>query len=333
MTLLGHDEAWRAWQAAVASERMHHAWLLVGPRGLGKGSFARAAAAALVSEAGVVQPAPGMHPDVLLLDHQPADDDEMRKRDDGKPFKLKRNISIDQIRRLQTRLTTRPTLGERRAIIIDPADDMERGAANALLKSLEEPPRGSTFLLVAHQTTRLPPTIRSRCRVLRFAPLADAEIDALLRQQAPAADEAARAAAILAAHGAPGAALAFVERSLAPVATLMRRLIEDGDREMTLRTALAQEVGPRPDRERIAAVFDLARATLGDALIVGAKSGADRDRQSRIIDAHVALSELAAQAPTYNFDPALLTIEIGGLLASAGMPKQQGPKQAGRARP
>ena len=76
------------------------------------------------------------HPDILLLDHLPANDDEDKKRDEGKPYQRKRNITIDQIRRMQHRLTTRPTLGSRRAVIIDPADDMEKGAVNALLKSL-----------------------------------------------------------------------------------------------------------------------------------------------------------------------------------------------------
>jgi DNA polymerase-3 subunit delta' len=315
--LLGHDEAWREWRAGIGSARMHHAWLLTGPRGLGKGAFARAAAAELVSQPGVEQPAPDAHPDILVLDHLPADEDEAKKRDEGKPFKLKRNITIDQIRRMQARLTTRPTLGERRAVIVDPADDMERGAANALLKSLEEPPRGTVFLLVAHQPSRLLPTIRSRCRVLRFAPLDDAAIEALLLSETPGADAAARAAAILAARGSPGLALDFADRGLAPVAVLVGRLLDEGDPGFGLRGALAEEIGPRPERERLAALFDLARGALAARL---ATSG--RGRQARIIAANTALTTLAGQAPTYNFDPTLLVMEIGGLLASAADPTE-----------
>ena len=157
-----------------------------------------------------------------------ADDEGRESGDDGKPHKLKRNISVDQIRRMQARLTTRPTLGDRRAIIVDPADDMERPAANALLKSLEEPPRGSTFLLVAHHAARLLPTIRSRCRVLRFPPLAEGDMDALLRQHAPDAAADARQAAMLAARGSPGAALTFVARELASLSVLMRRIVTEG---------------------------------------------------------------------------------------------------------
>ncbi|MEO5586941.1 MAG: DNA polymerase III subunit delta', partial [Novosphingobium sp.] len=126
--LIGHDEAWREWRAAMTSERMHHAWIISGKQGLGKSAFALEAARALVAEPGVPQPAAEAHPDILVLSHLPANDDEEKKRADGKPFQTKRNITIDQIRRMQQRLNTRPTLGSRRAIIIDPADDLEKGA-------------------------------------------------------------------------------------------------------------------------------------------------------------------------------------------------------------
>ena len=188
MSLVGHDAAWREWRAAMASARMHHGWILSGIKGLGKGAFARAAARELVAEPGVVQPEGEYHPDIIVLDHLPANDDEDKKRAEGKPFQTKRNITIDQIRRMQQRLTTRPTLGQRRVIIIDPADDMEKGAVNALLKSLEEPPVGTFFVLVAHRPGRLLATVRSRCLMLHFAPLPEAEVDAVLRRDVPEAD-------------------------------------------------------------------------------------------------------------------------------------------------
>lgn len=312
MSFVGHAEAWREWRAAMASERMHHAWLLVGPRGVGKGSFARAAARELVAESGVPQPEEGSHPDVHLLAPLPDGEEETKKRDEGKAYRTKRNISIDQIRGMQHRLVTRPTLGARRAIIIDPADDMEKGAVNALLKSLEEPPVGTFFLLVAHRPGRLLATVRSRCRLLRFAPLGPGEIDAILARDAPEADAAARAAAVAAAEGSPGSALAFVGRDLAKLHGLMQRIVEQGDEGLALRAALADELGARPDRERLVAALELARATLAQALPV-----APRERQLRIIEAHAAIIGLAAQAPTFNFDTGLLIMEVGGILASA----------------
>lgn len=313
---VGHEAAWREWRAAAASARMHHGWILAGPKGMGKGAFARAAARELVAEPGVHQPE-GAHPDVILLDPLPANDDEEKKRDEGKPYQTKRNISVDQIRRMQARLTTRPTLGSRRVVIIDPADDLEKASVNALLKSLEEPPAGTFFLLVTHRPGRLLATVRSRCRMLRFPVLKDAEIDAVLRARAPSADAGTRAAAIAAAEGSPGAALAFVGRDLAPLHALMQRIIREGDAGFGLRGALAEEVGARPDRERLLAALDLARATLAGDL-----AAAPRARQLKLIEAHGAVTRLAAQAPTYNFDAGLLIMEIGGLLASAAMPRE-----------
>ncbi|MFC0589170.1 DNA polymerase III subunit delta' [Novosphingobium aquiterrae] len=315
--LTGHDEPWRAWHDAMGSARMHHAWILAGMKGVGKGAFARAAAAQLVAEPGLAQPPWEVHPDIIVLDHLPANDAEEEKRADGKPWQKKRNITIDQVRRMQARLVTRPTLGARRAVIIDPADDMEKGAVNALLKSLEEPPAGTFFLLVAHRPGRLLPTIRSRCRVLRFAPLDARQVDRILQSEAPQADAATRAAAIAAAEGSPGAALAFVEQDLGVLHTLMRRLTEEGDDHLGLRGAMADAIGARPDRERQQAAIDLARAVVAAELSKGAPP-----RQARVIAAHGELTKLAGQAATYNFDPGLLVMEIGGLLASLAMPRE-----------
>jgi DNA polymerase-3 subunit delta' len=315
--LSGHEDAWREWRGAMTSSRMHHAWLIAGNQGLGKGTFARMAAAELVSEAGVPQPNGESHPDIIVLDHLPANDDEEKKRADGKPYQTKRNITVDQIRRMQQRLVTRPTLGSRRAVIIDPADDLEKGAVNALLKSLEEPPVGTFFLLVAHRPGRLLPTIRSRCRSLRFAPLPDAAVEAIVASHAPQADAGARAAAVAAAEGSPGRALAFIDQDLGALHSVMVQLLREGDPGFAHRGKLAQEIGARPDRERIQATFELGKALLAQEL-----AGAPRERQARIIAAHGELTTLAAQAPTYNFDPGLLVMEIGGLLASAAMPRE-----------
>ena len=156
---------------------MHHGWILAGKSGLGKLDFAKAAARELVEEAGV--PQPDDHPDILEVSYGPKDDKEARKRQNGKDFELSKIIRVREIRAMQQRLTTRPTLGKRRAIIIHPADDMNKEAANALLKSLEEPPQGTFFILVTHRPSRLLPTIRSRCRELSFAPLSEAELSEL----------------------------------------------------------------------------------------------------------------------------------------------------------
>lgn len=315
--LLGHDAAWAQWRAALAGQRLHHAWLLAGREGLGKAGFARAAAAELVAEPGVSQPPADRHPDILLLEPLPASDDEAKKRDDGRPYQRKRSISVDQVRAMQRRLVTRPTLGRRRAIIIDCADDLEKAAVNALLKSLEEPPAGTFFLLVVHQPGRLLPTIRSRCQVLRFHPLDEATLARAIDAGAPGLDRETRAAAIAMAGGAPGAALAFAGHDLGKAYAAMQRLLRDGDADFSVRGALAEAVGARPDRERQIALVELARNVL-----VAALGDADEATRRRITEAHATLCAIAAQVPTYNFDAGLLTMEIGALLAGCARTRE-----------
>ena len=315
--LLGHNEAWAVWHAARAGQRMHHGWILAGREGLGKAGFARAAAADLVAETGVPQPAPEVHPDIHVLEPLPSNDDEAKKRDDGKAYTRKRNISVDQVRAMQRRLVTRPTLGTRRAVIIDAADDLEKGAVNALLKSLEEPPAGTFFLLVTHQIGRLLPTVRSRCTVLRFHPLDEDDMARAMRDAAPHLSGAALEAAIAAGSGAPGAALAFAERELGGAWQIMTRLVAEGDPDLALRAERSIALGQRPDRERLLAAIEAARCAL-----VGGLAHSDDATRLRIVEGHAALAGLAAQAPTYNYEPALLLLEIGGLLASVARTRE-----------
>ena len=309
MTYLGHDLAWHEWRSALDSPRMHHAWILAARRGIGKMTFALSAARELVAEPGTQQPQ-GDHPDIMVLTNLPASTEQEKRKEDGKPYELARNIKVDQIRGMQRRLTTRPTLGSRRAIIIDPADDLEKGASNALLKSLEEPPAGTFFLLVTHRPGRLLPTIRSRCRVLRFPQIADEDIDDILKREEPQADAGTRAAAIAAAGGSPGAALDFVSLDLGKIHGLMQRIAREGDTTFEGRGKLAESIGARPSRDRQAAVLDLARS-----VVAGAMRGAPHDLLPGIIEAHGELARLAGQFQTHNFDPGLLVMEIGSLLA------------------
>jgi DNA polymerase-3 subunit delta' len=287
---------------------MHHGWLLAGKAGLGKRDFALAAARELVAEPGVPQPS-GDHPDIIVLSYGPKDDKGEKAQAEGKPFELARSIRIKQIRAMQRRLITRPTLGSRRAIIIDPADDMEKGAANALLKSLEEPPAGTFFLLVTHRPARLLPTIRSRCRALRFPVLSDSQLAAMLADEGLPPDPQA----IAAAEGSFGSALRFAAQNLAPLARVIAALLAGGDTGLTGRGELARLIGPRADRERVQAVLDLAQAVTARA----ARTSDDPSHRARLIEAHGALVSLAAEAPTANFDPGMLPFEIGSLLVAA----------------
>ncbi|NCP13220.1 MAG: DNA polymerase III subunit delta' [Sphingomonadales bacterium] len=303
-----HEEAWRQWRDALAGERMHHGWLLAGKAGLGKRDFALAAARELVTEPGIAQPA-GEHPDIITLTYGPKDDKGEKAQADGKPFERARSIRIKQIRAMQRRLITRPTLGSRRAIIIDPADDMEKSAANALLKSLEEPPVGTFFLLVTHRPARLLPTIRSRCRTLRFPVLTELQLSALLADAGLAPDPQA----IAAAEGSFGVAKRFAAQDLAPVARVIAGLLHVGDTGLAGRGELSRLIGPRADRDRVQAVLDLAQSLVASA----ARTTDDPQARARLIETHGALVRLTAEAPTANFDSGMLLFEIGSLLVAA----------------
>src|SRR6056297_3665774 len=203
---------------------MHHGWILAGKKGLGKWDFALCAARELVAEPGIAQPS-GDHPDVMVVTYGPKDKKALAAQDAGKEFDRARSIRIDQIREMQRRLNVRPTLGQRRVVIINPADDMERAASNALLKSLEEPPAGTFFMLVTHRPARLLPTIRSRCRILRFPVLDDSQMQRMLGDAGVQGDQLA---AIRAAEGSFGAALEFAKQDLGPVADKIASLLSEG---------------------------------------------------------------------------------------------------------
>jgi len=188
ITLIGHAAQIEAFMAAFTGGRPHHAWLLVGQQGLGKALFARAAATWLLA---------GTPPDFHVSDDTDAArlmaagshlDYRLIERTPAKTGKLRAEIVIGQIVRrpdsdgqpLREFLSGTPMLGQRRVVVIDAADDMNRNTANALLKSLEEPSDDTVFLLISHSPGRLLPTIRSRCRVLRFSRLADADVRRVL---------------------------------------------------------------------------------------------------------------------------------------------------------
>ncbi|MEQ8265637.1 MAG: DNA polymerase III subunit delta' [Parvibaculum sp.] len=185
--LVGQDAAERALFDAFMGGRMQHAWLLTGPKGIGKATLAyrmakfalhygtpeaaRAAGARDLSvpesAAAFHQVAANSHPNLIAV----------RRPYDDKTKKLKTVITVDEVRRIGHFFgLTATERGAWRVVIIDSADDMNINAANALLKALEEPPPNGLFLVLSHQPGRLLPTIRSRCRTLRLTPLADADI-------------------------------------------------------------------------------------------------------------------------------------------------------------
>ena len=309
---VGHDKAWRQFATACDSGKIHHGWILSGPRGIGKSAFALRAAAKLVDPENVYESmiARGSHPDILSvkrLPKEPLKEDEVI--DEATEFK--RSITVDQIRGLQQSLTTRPGLSNRRAIIIDAADDLERGGANALLKSLEEPPVGTFFFLISHASDRLLPTIRSRCQILRFEALDDANMAHILQRAAPEVGADELQALIRLGNGTPGQALDFLGLDLSEIEDAMMAIVRTGDRDNALRNGLADTLALKAAQPRYEAF--LRRAP---SLIAEYTRELDTTKASNGVAAWESASGLAARAIALSLDKQSVVFQMGSLLAS-----------------
>ncbi|MBP6442112.1 MAG: DNA polymerase III subunit delta' [Sphingorhabdus sp.] len=309
---VGHDKAWRQFATACHSGKIHHGWILAGPRGIGKSAFALRAAAMLVDPENAYASliARGSHPDILSVKRLPKEtlkEDEVI--DDATEFK--RSITVDQIRGLQQSLTTRPGLSNRRAIIIDAADDLERGGANALLKSLEEPPVGTFFFLISHASDRLLPTIRSRCQILRFEALDDADMAHILQRAAPEVSADELQALIRLGNGTPGQALDFLGLDLKEIEDAMTAIVRTGDRDNALRSNLADKLALKAAQPRYEAF--LRRAP---SLIAEYTRKLDATQTSNGVAAWEAASGLAARAIALSLDKQSVVFQMGSLLAS-----------------
>jgi DNA polymerase-3 subunit delta' len=309
---VGHDKAWRQFATACDSRKIHHGWILSGPRGIGKSAFALRAAAMLVDpeNAYTSMIARGSHPDILSVKRLPK---EALKEDEDidNVTEFKRSITVDQIRGLQQSLTTRPGLSNRRAIIIDAADDLERGGANALLKSLEEPPIGTFFFLVSHASDRLLPTIRSRCQILRFEALSDADMAHVLHRAAPEVGTDELQALIRLGNGAPGQALDFLGLDLKEIEDAMMSIVRTGDRDNALRSGLADRLALKAAQPRYEAF--LRRAP---SLIAEYTRQLDATQASIVVTAWEAANGLAARAIALSLDKQSVVFQMGSLLAS-----------------
>lgn len=193
--LVGHDEAEREVLAAWGAERMHHAWLITGKRGIGKATFAYRVARFVLSDGGgggglfggpASLDVPADHPAVARIAHGAHGDLRVvERRWDDKRKRLRSEIVVDDAREIGGFLSKTPAEGGWRVVVIDAVDEMNRNAANAVLKVLEEPPKRALMLLLAHNPARLLPTIRSRCRRLPLRPLDDRTVAGLIGRYRP----------------------------------------------------------------------------------------------------------------------------------------------------
>jgi len=315
-TILGHDAQAEMLLAAARSGRMHHGWIIAGPRGIGKASFARSLAIRLLAEA--AGPAPDMPGLAVAVDHPVRKLVEADAHPDyaelyclEKESGTARNISVDQVRGLQRLIQSAPSLSSRRIVMIDSADDLERGAANALLKTLEEPPADMLFLLVSHAPGRLLPTIRSRCRTLRFEPLSDEDMRAVLRREKPdLPPEEIQAIAAL-GEGAPGKALRYAGLDIAQIDGILRDIARDGDPGNRQRLVLAKALSGKPARQRYEAFLERVPALIADA--ARQRSG---PALGIALERWEAARQLAGGAIILSLDPAAVAFELAGHVAA-----------------
>ncbi|MCQ0970590.1 DNA polymerase III subunit delta' [Paracoccus sp. TK19116] len=344
--VVGQDAAVAQFVEAAGSGRLHHAWLLTGPRGVGKATLAWAIARWLLSESGTrdltaSEDAPEVRRLRALSEPRLS---LIRRPWDDKAGRLRAEITVEEVRRLLSFFHMSAAEGGRRIAIVDAADEMNTSAANALLKMLEEPPKDALILLVAHQPARLLPTIRSRCRELRLTPLAPGDMETVL-SGIGAEGDAEKLSAL--AGGSVGEALRLVgQDGLTHYQRIVDLFATLPQMDRVAAAALADAAGKRPGAD--GDPFDLtvtlldrfltrmARAGLMGAPVPQAADGEGRLMARLSPDARAARDWAGAQADlsararagrAVNLDPAALVMDM--LTQLAHLP----PAQSAPARP
>jgi DNA polymerase-3 subunit delta' len=308
--LLGHHEVRAMLAGAHKAGRLHHGLLLCGASGIGKATLAYrlalhllnhprgASAPDTIGEPDPASPtfravAQGAHPSVLHLTRP--------ENDRTKGFKTV--ITVEEVRRVGRFLSMTAHDGGWRVVIVDPVDDLNTAAANALLKSLEEPPPRTLFALVAHQPGRLLPTIRSRCQRLDLAPLPDhkiVDVFAGLGLGMPE-DAAQRAELLRRAEGSVRAAIMLTEYGGLEIAAAVDALLAGSRFDVTAASRVADAVTGREKEQQFGLFSTHVEALLsGRATQLGAIG--DAGAAARLADSWAEFGRAAAEADTFNLD-------------------------------
>jgi DNA polymerase-3 subunit delta' len=302
--LVGHERARGNLASAFSAGRLHHALLLTGPAGIGKATFAfhlaRHVLAGKDAPAGHLLPADpqsqlfrsvaqGANSAVLHLT-RPANE-----RTKG----FKTVVTVEEIRRVGRFLSLSAHDGGYRVVIVDPADDLNASAANALLKNLEEPPARTLFVLIAHVPGRLVPTIRSRCQIVRLDPLSGPEILEAMTALGLALPDTANARSELAqrAGGSVRNAILLTEYGGLEIASTIEKLLGARQFDLALASRLADAVTARDQTVQ----FDIFNDHLLDAIAAGAIRADKRD-SARQAETWGRLREDIASTEIYNLD-------------------------------
>lgn len=307
--LVGHQAVMSGLVSAYRAGKLPHALLFVGAKGIGKAtlafqfanyllrhpqaSLAPSAVAPLDVASGLFrQVASGAHPGVLHLT-RPFND---------KTKTFKSVLTVDEIRRIARFLSMTSHDGGYRIVIVDPADDMNVNAANALLKNLEEPPSRTLFILIANSLGSLLPTIRSRCQVIRFAPLGDDDLAEALGAVGFAAPEAAARDALFSrAGGSVRQAILLTEYGGLEIAQALDGIVRSPKLKPAEVHKLADVVAGKDHLVQFGMLNEHALDLLNEAARAAAASG-DLQRAERFSAAWQELRVAIDEAETYNLD-------------------------------
>ncbi|ESX14689.1 MULTISPECIES: DNA polymerase III subunit delta' [unclassified Mesorhizobium] len=310
LRLVGHEQAAAMLAAAYRSGKLPHAVIFAGPIGIGKATLAFHLAHHLLKHPAFDQApdvfavpdpasslfrqiATGAHPGVLHLT-RPLND---------KTKSFKTVVTVDEIRKVNRFLSLTSHDGSYRVVIVDPADDMNTNAANALLKNLEEPPSRTLFILIVHAPGSLLPTIRSRCQMVRLTPLDAGSLMSVLEtvEPPPPSDPAARAALAERAGGSARNAILLTQYGGLEIAGTLDALVTSGKSDIAGAYRLAEAVAGRDQ----AIQFDIFNRRALDLLSTGASEAAlagDLARAKTLSDTwHEALNAIS-ETDTYNLD-------------------------------
>lgn len=282
--LFGHATAARTLAEAAHAGRMHHAWLIAGPTGIGKATLAYRFARWLLAggsgaRASDTLALPPTHPTfrrVAAAAH--ADLLTVERMWDDKRKRLRTQIAVDDVRKVASFMALTPAEGGWRVAIVDGAEDMNQNSANALLKILEEPPRRAILLLITDAPGRLLPTIRSRCRRLTLDPLSDTDMAQALATYLPDAPEDERLRLATLAEGSPGRALLLAEEEGLKIAALVDTVLADLPNLPPARGYDIADAIARSDTG-FAMFMDFLCAALAAAVRAAARNQADPDQE------------------------------------------------------
>ncbi|WP_421850273.1 DNA polymerase III subunit delta' [Oricola sp.] len=305
--LVGHSDVSGFLAQAVAGGKLHHGLIFEGERGIGKATLAYHFAHMLLSGAGpdtdgrIPPPDPqgsafrqiaqGAHPGLLGLGRP--------RNDQGTGFRSA--VTVDEIRRVQRFFSmTAASPDAWRIVIVDPVNDLNRNAANALLKMLEEPPQRALFLLIAHGTGGLLPTIRSRCQIVRFSPLGDEDMHAVV-ESAVGGDDAEIARLVALGGGSARRALVFARFGGLDLMQALAEFLDAARPDVVKAHKLAEVAGARGADIHRDILRELILGRLHQASISAARRG-DSRAADRLATLDMSMQERIRLSDTYNLD-------------------------------